>query len=436
MKKITILVFVVSCCVLYFIWSRTQEPQKYTVVKIPAGVKLQKGTVSAVEAQMSYDLNLTQVRNTSDAIIIGRPTQDFANRVFAQTYLPQDPDDADNSLYVSSEWTEGSFVIEQVLHQRSGHFLAPGQTITVAETVGVAVTPTGAFRSVIENCYELKQNKRYVLFVGRGDAGAYVVDNFNLGRFNTDGTDTEDEVGVTNGLVNGIKTDKQKLREELITAYGVVFVPTPTPSPTPAPLAITSLSPDNALAGAPGFTLTVSGTGFRTGAGVMFGTGRKPTTFATANRVTAIIPASDIAVAGTFPVTVVNTFGAPSASRPFTVRANPSSPHPRIVSAQNIFANPPQSWEQRAAPAVMVSVGTPRPAGTSLSVELQKAGSTTWAVVGTTALTATATTATVNEEVRAVVNGGALAGDSVRVRLVSDPRSSQYSNTFLLQVTQ
>lgn len=67
------------------------------------------------------------------------------------------------------------------------------------------------------------------------------------------------------------------------------------------PLVPTAVSPGN-----PGFTLNVSGTGFVSGATVNFNRAPLPTTFVDTEHLTAMVPAADVANAGTAAVTVVN----------------------------------------------------------------------------------------------------------------------------------
>ena len=69
---------------------------------------------------------------------------------------------------------------------------------------------------------------------------------------------------------------------------------------------IMELSPDNAHAGGPGITLTINGSGFASGAIVIFNGVQQTTTFLTRNQLIATIPASSMATAGTMPVTVTN----------------------------------------------------------------------------------------------------------------------------------
>ena len=88
-----------------------------------------------------------------------------------------------------------------------------------------------------------------------------------------------------------------------------------TPQPGVVP-AITELSPDSANAGDPAFTLTVNGSNFNSTAVVKFNGTNQTTTFVTAKQLTAAIPASEIATAGTMPVSVTNP-GTPATGGPY-----------------------------------------------------------------------------------------------------------------------
>ena len=79
---------------------------------------------------------------------------------------------------------------------------------------------------------------------------------------------------------------------------------------------ITELSPDNAKAGDPDFTLTVNGSNFNNSAVVKWNGTAQTTAFVTGKQVTAAIPASAIAVAGTADVTVTNP-GTPATGGPY-----------------------------------------------------------------------------------------------------------------------
>jgi hypothetical protein len=79
---------------------------------------------------------------------------------------------------------------------------------------------------------------------------------------------------------------------------------------------ITELSPDNAHAGGPAFTLTVNGSSFATNAIVNWNGTGAATTFVTSNQLTAAVSAPAIATSGTVSVSVTNP-GSPGSGRPY-----------------------------------------------------------------------------------------------------------------------
>lgn len=72
---------------------------------------------------------------------------------------------------------------------------------------------------------------------------------------------------------------------------------------------ITQLSPNSMMAGSAAFTLTVSGMNFASGAVVYWNGGTVTTTFVSSSKLTAAIPAADVANAGTVLVHVTNPGG-------------------------------------------------------------------------------------------------------------------------------
>ena len=96
-------------------------------------------------------------------------------------------------------------------------------------------------------------------------------------------------------------------------------------SATVTPPTVTSLSPNSATAGGAAFTLTVNGSNFVSGATVRWNGAARTTTFVSATQVTAAIPASDIAAAGTPQVTAINPGSAASNALTFTV-SSPTAP--------------------------------------------------------------------------------------------------------------
>jgi hypothetical protein len=93
---------------------------------------------------------------------------------------------------------------------------------------------------------------------------------------------------------------------------------------------LTSIQPSSATAGGAGFTLTANGTNFVQGSTVNWGSSALVTTFVSSTKLTAAVPASDIASAGNFNVTVVNPGpgGGPSSPQTFTV----NNPVPVVTS--------------------------------------------------------------------------------------------------------
>jgi hypothetical protein len=86
--------------------------------------------------------------------------------------------------------------------------------------------------------------------------------------------------------------------------------------------AITSLSPNSATAGGPAFTLTVNGTGFASGASVLWNATSLSNSFRSATQLIASVPANLIASAGTASISV-KSGGVTSNSVSFTVNSPP-----------------------------------------------------------------------------------------------------------------
>ena len=93
---------------------------------------------------------------------------------------------------------------------------------------------------------------------------------------------------------------------------------------------LTSLAPTSATEGGAAFTLTLTGTGFVSGATVNFGTNLAITpSSVTSTQIVATIPAADIATAGTVNVTVTNPAGGgTSNAQTFTI----NNPAPAVTS--------------------------------------------------------------------------------------------------------
>jgi hypothetical protein len=104
---------------------------------------------------------------------------------------------------------------------------------------------------------------------------------------------------------------------------------------TPAPT-LTSISPTSANSGDPGFTLTVNGSGFLSGAFVDFVTDAshfEPTTFVSSTKLTAAIPASEVLFPGTYTIFVDNQLPTAGPSNSISFKVNVGTyPVPTLTS--------------------------------------------------------------------------------------------------------
>jgi YVTN family beta-propeller protein len=118
-----------------------------------------------------------------------------------------------------------------------------------------------------------------------------------------------------------------------------------TPPPQNQTPTITSISPNTAAAGGAAFTLTINGTNFVASSMVNFGGAAATATFVNSMQLTAAIPASSIASAGTSAVTVTNPApgGGTSNAMTFTITSPVVASVPMINS---IFPNCVPAGEQ------------------------------------------------------------------------------------------
>ncbi|MGA8741751.1 MAG: hypothetical protein WB561_11260 [Terracidiphilus sp.] len=114
------------------------------------------------------------------------------------------------------------------------------------------------------------------------------------------------------------------------TSAALKFTISVPPNPIPT---ISSLSPSSATEGGPAFTLTVTGTQFISTSQVLWNSSAVTTTYVSGTSLTAQIPASDVASAGTANVTVQTPApgGGTSAAVVFAINA-PPNPVPTISS--------------------------------------------------------------------------------------------------------
>lgn len=113
------------------------------------------------------------------------------------------------------------------------------------------------------------------------------------------------------------------------SSFNFIISNTPVSNPLPT---LSSIAPATTTAGAPAFTLTVSGTNFITGSVINWNGVSLSTTFISATQLSALVPASSVSLAGNFPITVFTPLpgGGNSNAINFTVNAPVSNPLPTL----------------------------------------------------------------------------------------------------------
>jgi hypothetical protein len=97
---------------------------------------------------------------------------------------------------------------------------------------------------------------------------------------------------------------------------------------TPVAPTLTAISPASATAGSGAVTLAATGTNFTSASAVQLNGMNLNTTFGSSTQLTAVIPASSLATAGSLSISVFTAGGGTSASLPFTV----NNPAPSLAS--------------------------------------------------------------------------------------------------------
>jgi len=105
--------------------------------------------------------------------------------------------------------------------------------------------------------------------------------------------------------------------------YTMASAVTVTSNPVPT---TTSIAPASQNLGVATFTMTVNGTNFVPGSVVRFAGSDRTTTYVSATQLTATIPATDLTVVGSFPITVFNPAPGGGLSNAQTFTVNPGLP--------------------------------------------------------------------------------------------------------------
>src|ERR1700744_2075252 len=103
-----------------------------------------------------------------------------------------------------------------------------------------------------------------------------------------------------------------------------------TSNPTPF---LSSINPASAVAGSAAVTISATGTGFVSGSTIDWNGSPLPSTFVSASQLSATLPASDLANAGTGKVTVASPAPGGGASPAITFTINPvANPTPAVTT--------------------------------------------------------------------------------------------------------
>ncbi len=161
--------------------------------------------------------------------------------------------------------------------------------------------------------------------------------------------------GAGNGLVNYLVTANTgtSQRAGTMTIAGLTFTVTQAgvnPNPTPF---ISSLSPSSIAAGSAAFVLTVNGSNFVGGAVVRLNGNDRQTNFVNASQLTAQIPATDLAVASSAQITVVNPAPGGGASNVSVLTITP------VVSGFTLSGRITYSDVGRPVPGAVVTSSAP-----------------------------------------------------------------------------
>jgi photosystem II stability/assembly factor-like uncharacterized protein len=154
----------------------------------------------------------------------------------------------------------------------------------------------------------------------------------------TTATSNELETSIPSSLLSTPRAASVTVRQNAGTAVSNALVFTVMAS---APPTLSSISPTTAPLNGSGFTLTANGSGFTSNSQVRWNGQDRPTTFVSANQLTAQIPASDLTVAGAVSIRVFEpTPGAGSSNSQSLLVQATAPPNDDFSNARIINATP------------------------------------------------------------------------------------------------
>jgi hypothetical protein len=124
------------------------------------------------------------------------------------------------------------------------------------------------------------------------------------------------------------------------TGGTIPIPPTPPQPPAPNPLILASITPNSARPGGPGFILTASGSNFATNSVIQWNGSSRTTTYESAHQLLGVIPAVDIATAGTAGVTIHTPDVGTSSALTFEITNSPRAVISALSPSSALVQNP------------------------------------------------------------------------------------------------
>lgn len=140
---------------------------------------------------------------------------------------------------------------------------------------------------------------------------------------------------VFHPIASGTRTGTLTIRSNAVGGTQAVGLAGNGQAPLPA---ITSISPTGASTGGAPFTLTVQGTNFISNSVVRWNGSDRPTTYSGATKMTANIPAADLAAGGTFPITIFNPAPGGGTSNAINITVSNLAPNVSSLSPSSALA--------------------------------------------------------------------------------------------------
>lgn len=158
--------------------------------------------VNRVPVQANYERYITSeaLINGAELVLIGTPTKDFLDRKHIMTYY--------ESGDIQDYYTITDFKIEKIVKKPNTLEIYELENFPVVEPVGLYKSLDRKVKLAIDNYWEMKPGSKYIVFLKETN-GKYCVINSNLGKFNLDKTDSDD-----NNIPNN--DEKESFKKEIL----------------------------------------------------------------------------------------------------------------------------------------------------------------------------------------------------------------------------